>query len=143
MSEPEATGSVAGLLGPAAAASEGLGTWFAVAAGGACGALARHALVQASSRAGIVAPFAIGSVNVLGCFAAGALWSLLERSGQAPWLRPLAITGFLGAFTTFSAFSKETVELLAGGKPALAIGSVLAQVGLGLGAVAVGRTVFA
>lgn len=143
MSDPESPDSASALFEPVEVASEGPGAWWAVAVGGACGALARHAIVQASSRVGIVAPFAIGSVNVLGCFAAGALWGWLDSSGQAPWLKPLAMTGFLGAFTTFSAFGKETVELFTGGRPALAIGSVLLQVGLGLAAVAVGRAAFA
>lgn len=114
-------------------------TWAAVALGGACGALARHGLVQLSARAGIHAPYAIGLANVIGCFGAGLAWGWLERVAPGSWLRPFVMTGFLGAFTTFSAFSNEAVELLGQGRSALAIGSVLLQVGLGLLAVAVGR----
>lgn len=112
----------------------------AVAGGGALGAAARHGLVLALARSERLAPFGVLAVNLVGCFAIGALWAWLDRMGtEAAWLRPLLMTGFLGGFTTYSAFGKETVEALAAGRTGFAVLNVSLHVGLGLAAVALGR----
>ncbi len=79
------------------------------------------------------------SVNMMGCIIIGALMSYhLNISEIDSNMKLLVITGLLGALTTFSTFSFETVELLQNARFNLAIINVLMNVFLGLGAVAIG-----
>ena len=58
-------------------------------------------------------PFATFAVNIAGCFVIGILFGLSERAGVlSPELRALLMVGFCGGFTTFSAFSVESVALI-------------------------------
>ena len=113
-------------------------TWIAIAAGGALGALARHAVNQlvASPR------FPVGTAiaNLLGCCAVGALAGLLasERLGLRQGWREFAFVGLLGGFTTFSAFGLETFVLIRAGAWSSAVVNVAVQVGGGLAAVWLG-----
>ena len=85
-------------------------TLLLVAAGGACGALLRYA-VQAST-ASWTLPWGTFVVNVAGSLLIGVL---LAAFAAAPWFeaigRPFLVVGMLGAFTTFSAFSADTLLL--------------------------------
>jgi len=75
-------------------------------------------------------------INVAGCLAIGALAALAETRGVfSGTTRAFLFVGVLGGFTTFSTFGYETFQLLRDGQHAAAVGSVLMQVGLGLGAV--------
>lgn len=114
--------------------------WFAVALGGALGAVARFAAARTMTAwLGPAFPFGTLSVNGLGSFAAGFLYVwLVEHGGGDGTLRALLIIGFLGAFTTFSAFSVETLRLLEDVGPGSAALNVLLNVLLSLGACAVG-----
>lgn len=99
---------------------------LAVALGGALGAVSRYLLSgwvnRVSRESGIQAfvafPF-LGTlaVNILGSFLLGFLvgHGLDQRWGLSPNLRLLLAVGFLGALTTFSTFSFETVEALRAG----------------------------
>ena len=101
-----------------------------IALGGALGAVLRHLSVAA-----LGAPWATAAVNVAGSFAIGVLFVLLAaRTGWQPFL----MTGVLGGFTTFSAFSLDTLKLIQAGQPAQAALYVLASVALSLIAVALG-----
>lgn len=111
--------------------------WLMIALGGALGALARAGVGHWLASSGARWPLAALSVNVLGCFLAGALLVLLlERNAADSLWRAFLMVGFLGAFTTFSAFSVETLQLYesAGVRAAVAhmllnvVGSVLACV---------------
>ena len=91
---------------------------LAIAVGGAVGALARHGLAAALAAAfGGRFPLGTLAVNVTGSFAMGWLLALFaERMHVAPEMRLLLMTGLLGAFTTFSTFSVETLALLQAGR---------------------------
>lgn len=86
--------------------------WLALA--GACGALARYGLggwIQSSIRSGF--PWSTLAVNALGCFAFGLVWALAqERMAIGPEIRTIVLVGFLGSFTTFSAFLFETEQMI-------------------------------
>ena len=115
----------------------GLGPVLLVAAGGALGSVLRYAvsvLMAASLGAGF--PWGTLAVNVLGSTAIGALAALGVEGG---W-RLLLVTGLLGGFTTFSAFSLETA-LLWERAWWLALVYVLASVALGLAGFALGYMV--
>ena len=103
-----------------------------VALGGALGAVMRYLT-------GLAVPFPFGTlaVNVAGSCAIGILWvALADRS---PWSAFL-MTGVLGGFTTFSAFSLDTLRLIDAGRAPMAAVYVLASVGLSLAACAIGAT---
>ena len=81
-------------------------------------------------------PWGTWVVNVAGCLLVGLIAAALERvSFYNAEFRLLLITGFLGGFTTFSAFGLETVHLIKTGDLVLAAANVLATVTIGLTAV--------
>ena len=81
-------------------------------------------------------PFATLLVNVTGCLAIGALSGFAERAGMfSPPTRLFLITGFLGGYTTFSAFAYETYFLGREHAWVSAAANVIAQVSIGLFAV--------
>lgn len=112
-----------------------------VAAGGACGAVLRHLSNLAALRLfGPGFPWGTFFVNVAGSLLMGLLigWLVRRTGGSTNELRLLLATGFLGGFTTFSAFSLDFVTLWRDGPPAIAIGYVLASVMISLLAVITG-----
>lgn len=112
-----------------------------VGAGGFVGAVARYLTgVVVLRRTEWAAPVGTAIVNVAGCLAIGAAMAWLETRAAPPttW-RLLVVVGFLGSFTTYSAFGFETLELLRAGRGAAAVANVGLQLLLGLGAVLLGR----
>jgi len=105
---------------------------LAVAAGGAIGASLRWLLAGAIQRAsGSAFPWGTFVVNALGSFLLGFLFVFfIERSSYGELPRLLITVGLLGAFTTFSTYSLESVRLMEEGAFAMAAGNVLGQVGL-------------
>ncbi len=80
------------------------------------------------------------AVNLLGCLMIGLLSQLTEsRSVFTSETRLFVFIGVLGAFTTFSTFSNETMNLLLDGEDFFALSNVAVQVGGGLGMVWLGR----
>lgn len=83
----------------------------AVGLGGFVGALARWGVgLAAAGTLGTRVPWGTLLVNLAGCLLIGALKPLADRM-LTPWFTLAAITGFLGAFTTFSTFSLDTLAL--------------------------------
>ena len=91
---------------------------LAIALGGALGAVLRFLLsTRVYAWLGRGFPYGTLAVNVLGSFLMGFLTIvLLERSMADPAWRAVILVGFLGAFTTFSTFSIETLMLLEEGE---------------------------
>ncbi|MBI5201890.1 MAG: CrcB family protein [Elusimicrobia bacterium] len=107
---------------------EGLG-WFVLAT--LAGGLGRWALAAAINRAAPGFPFGTLAVNLLGCAVIGAADALAQdRLGAAA--RLAIITGFCGAFTTFSSLILETEHLLRAGQLGRAGMNVAASLVLGL-----------
>ena len=117
-----------------------MGDLIAVAIGGAVGAVSRHGLAGfVESRWGAAFPWGTLLVNVLGCTLLGALVTWIDGgSGVSPRLRAALTTGLLGAFTTFSTFSLDTLSLWRSGAAAAACANVAVQLGLGLAGVTLG-----
>jgi len=103
-----------------------------VGLGGAIGSAARYAVSFAvTAQMGRAFPYGTLTVNVTGSFAIGALYVVLSARPQAHELwRLLLVTGLLGGFTTFSAFSLETLQLLGAGTIGRALVNVVANVAL-------------
>ena len=112
----------------------------AIMVGGALGALSRYIVSGIiMDRLGSDFPYGTLAVNVLGSFLMGFLAMLLvERMGLDPLLRLGIFVGFLGAFTTFSTFSMETLNLFEQGAHLKAFANMFISVLLSVVAVWLG-----
>ncbi|MFA7553241.1 MAG: fluoride efflux transporter CrcB [Spongiibacteraceae bacterium] len=112
-----------------------MNNFLMIAIGGAAGALSRHGLVNIINHIAHTKwqlgpfPLATLSVNIIGSFCIGMLYVLItERLAlHADW-RNVTMVGFMGAFTTFSTFSLETVILLEKGQIIVAFAYILSSV---------------
>ncbi len=97
---------------------------FAIAVGGAVGALGRHSVGMLTLRwLGAGFPYGTLTVNVLGSFLMGALIEVMAlRWSVGPEVRALLSVGVLGGFTTFSTFSLDFVVLVERGQLGTALG---------------------
>ena len=106
----------------------------AVAVGGAIGSVARHYLtIVVSAFAGAAFPWATLLINILGSAVIGvfaALGAPESRFGIAPEWLLFVTTGLCGGFTTFSAFSLQTLMLLREGEVTWALAYVALSVAL-------------
>jgi CrcB protein len=113
--------------------------WIYIAAGGAIGAVGRYGLAGwIQDRTGFLFPWGTFVVNVVGSLLIGAALRYLEAVPVSAETRALVTVGLLGAFTTFSTFSYETVGLLEEGALAKAAAYSLGSLVLGVVAVYVG-----
>lgn len=123
-----------------------LGILAAVAIGSAAGGVARHLLTELVVRlTGPGLPWGTLFVNVSGSLCIGLLTALAGTTlaGWPAIWRHATITGVLGGFTTFSAFSVQTMVLLQQGQWLAAVFNVCLSVGLGIAACWVGFAVVA
>ena len=111
--------------------------------GGGLGALARYSLAGFIYRVfGTSFPYGTLVVNVVGCFLIGLLMIGLEdRWGINPFVRTFLAIGILGGFTTFSAFTFETIALLRNGETLMALANIGLSVMLCLGATFAGAII--
>lgn len=105
-----------------------------LAIAGAMGTVSRFGLAAVVQRlCGDRFPWGTVAVNLLGCFLFGLVWTLAEEKLiLSPQTRFVLLTGFMGAFTTFSTFAFETTALLQAGSGWSAAGNLLLQNGLGI-----------
>ncbi len=110
---------------------------LAIVLGGGIGSAARHyAITGATAAMGEGFPYGTLFVNVLGSFVIGALMEGMALKWDMPLeARAFLVTGFLGGFTTFSAFSFDVLKLVDTDKFMTAAVYVTASVGLSLAAI--------
>ncbi len=108
--------------------------------GAVAGANARYWLTTLFvDRFGPTFPWGTLVINVSGSLLIGLIMAVLTtRNESDPTLRLLLVTGFLGAYTTFSTYTYDTVRLFAGGANGAAPANALGSMVLGLGAAALG-----
>jgi CrcB protein len=113
----------------------------AIAVAGATGTLARYGLSLGAQRwAGGEFPWGTLAVNLAGSLLAGIFWALAEnRIAITGEIRAIVLVGFMGGFTTFSAFMLETSALLRDAQWGWAAGNLLLQNGGGLVCFFLGR----
>ena len=113
---------------------------LAIAAGGAIGALLRYwASTGVHAWLGRGFPYGTLFVNVFGSLLMGFLYVwLMDRMVAGPAVRAFLLIGVLGAFTTFSTFSVETLNLIESGQPLKALLNVVASVLLCVAAAGLG-----
>ena len=108
----------------------------AIFLGGAAGALARVGLTQLFPTADGNWPWAVFAINISGAFLLGYLVTRLqERLPLSTYRRPLAGTGFCGAYTTFSTMQLELLQMLDRHRYGTAAAYVAASILCGLAAV--------
>jgi CrcB protein len=113
-------------------------TMLEVALGGAVGASARYLTYAAFSNGGAPGfPWATVVVNVVGSFLMGVLVVWLQQTGLGRHA-PILLTGVLGGFTTFSAFSLDAVRLWEQGSGGLALAYIIGSVVISILALALG-----
>jgi CrcB protein len=113
-------------------------TLIQVAIGGAIGAIARYMTNIGLLRLiGPGFPWGTLTVNVVGSFLMGLAWVLLDVRG-AMRFAPLVMTGVLGGFTTFSAFSLDAVTMVERGQAGLGLIYVAASVAASIAALFAG-----
>jgi fluoride exporter len=116
--------------------------FISVALGSVLGAIARYFVSGfVARRVGETFPWGTLIINVSGAFLIGLFGAMAAKSASImaapdPWL--FAVTGFLGAYTTVSSFSLQTLTLARDGENGRAVSYVALSVGLCLGAVALG-----
>jgi CrcB protein len=125
---------------------DSLSTCLLLALGGALGTVARYGLSSWALPISHYLPCGTLLINILGSLLIGFFGTLTLADGRYPvseQLRLFVMVGICGGFTTFSAFSLQTLDLMRSGAWMRATLNILLSVGLCIGAVAVGHLVAA
>jgi CrcB protein len=112
--------------------------WLSVA--GACGTVSRFTICELVAKAKSE-HFFLGTftVNILGSFLFGLIYVLAQRKiAVTPDMRLILLTGFMGAFTTFSALAFDSARLLKSSQYMMAFGNMFGQTALGVAALVAG-----
>jgi CrcB protein len=106
---------------------------LSLAAGGAIGCVLRYVLTK-SIQSKVIGAFPYGTlcVNIVGCLIIGILFGLAERANLSTGWRLFLATGICGSFTTFSAFSIESVAMMREGNFMLSFGYIILSIVFGL-----------
>jgi fluoride exporter len=119
-------------------------TYLLIAIGSALGGMARHAgTLFVTQRLGPNFPWGTLFVNVSGSFAIGIAAAFVAANAKTPAAqatRDFVMIGLLGGFTTFSAFSLQTLQLLRQHAFGLALANAVSSVLVCLAAVWIGYT---
>lgn len=112
--------------------------WLAIA--GAAGTIGRFTICELASRARTGSfPLGTFTVNIVGSFLFGLIYVLAQKKMHInAEIRLIALTGFMGAFTTFSTYAFDTARLLKSAEWATAAGNVFGHTVLGVAALAAG-----
>ncbi len=108
---------------------------FYVGLGGAVGSILRY-LTSVITQKYYPGSFPLGTfiVNLIGCYVIGLLLGYFSKTPENQALKLLLVTGICGGFTTFSAFSAESMQLIQNNQTNLAITYIVCSVIMGLGA---------
>jgi CrcB protein len=115
---------------------------FLIGTGSFMGGIFRYLLskiIQAKTLS--VFPFGTLTVNILGCFFIGIVFGLVDKNSINQEWKLFLTTGLLGGFTTFSAFSIESINLFKGGQFWYAAAYISASIFLGLAATYFGKMI--
>ncbi len=120
-------------------------TYLVIGIGSALGGLARYGCgLLAVALWGVLFPWGTIIINLVGSFVIGGFATLTGPDGRvyvSPLGRQFVMVGLCGGYTTFSAFSLETFDLLQRGRPLAAAANVGLTLLLGLGAVWLGHVI--
>lgn len=114
-----------------------IGDCALVALGGGLGALSRFGVEQLPFFEHDKYYYTVG-INITGCLVIGVLWAVFHYLGLPRWVYLVTLTGFLGGYTTYSAFTLDAMQLLQNGRIAEMLFYVAITVFGGLGACALG-----
>ena len=111
-----------------------------VGLGGAGGSILRYLLQRTFNNSYF--PFGTLAINISGCLIIGILWAYLSKNNLSEITVLLLMTGFCGGFTTFSAFTHESIHLLMENKWLLFFAYIIISVGGGMIATYLGFKLF-
>ncbi len=113
--------------------------FIAIAIGGGLGSISRYAIaVGAEKLTPVNLPLGTLIANLSGSLLIGIFWCYFDRVHISHEFRLFLFTGFLGGFTTFSTFARESAQLLGAGKTLYALSYIFMSNVLGLGMVILG-----